>query len=56
MTRFLQNSGSRFFKDRHWTEREFVPLSKLQDDDTMSTSKKGKGKIVLEVSSLLERT
>ncbi|KAK4049381.1 hypothetical protein OIV83_004113 [Microbotryomycetes sp. JL201] len=44
---FYKNNKDGFFKDRHWTDRDFTELARLDAED--GASGKGKGKCVMEV-------
>jgi hypothetical protein len=63
--RLEQNNASGFFKDRHWTDREFSALSQLEEgmqgeggsvgSGEEKRDVKGKGKIVLEARISCDR-
>ncbi|KAM0792893.1 hypothetical protein ACM66B_002655 [Microbotryomycetes sp. NB124-2] len=44
---FYKNNRDGFFKDRHWTDKDFVELAQLETDE--DASGKGKGKCIMEV-------
>lgn len=46
---FYKRNATNFFKDRHWTQREFHELSQVSDDDHTKESRSEETKTLLEV-------